>query len=117
MKLLNFLMLWLAFYQSGRSRTLTNRPANSGTWNSASGCLCTGVWIRRWGPSSATRWRVLRGEFVLITLEGTPQTKASALGYGCELVGHKAGMDTGLQLAPTPVGLVISAVTGNDATP
>jgi alpha-L-fucosidase len=53
-----------------------------------------------------------RKELVLRTLEGTPQTKVSILGYASELVEYKEGFDAGIYAQSTPVGLLISAVNG-----
>lgn len=53
-----------------------------------------------------------RKELVLRTLEGTPQTKVSILGYASELVEYKEGFDAGIYSQSTPVGLLISAVNG-----
>ncbi|MBW8683399.1 alpha-L-fucosidase [Chitinophaga rhizophila] len=53
-----------------------------------------------------------RKELVLRTLEGTPQTKVSILGYASELVEYKEGFDAGIYMQSTPVGLLISAVNG-----
>jgi alpha-L-fucosidase len=49
---------------------------------------------------------------VLRTLEGTPQTKVSILGYASELVEYKENFDAGIYAQSTPVGLLISAVNG-----
>jgi len=53
-----------------------------------------------------------RKELVLRTLEGTPQTKVSVLGYASQLVEYKEGFDAGIYAQSTPVGLLISAVNG-----
>jgi len=53
-----------------------------------------------------------RKEFVLHTLEGTPQTKVAVLGYASQLVEYKEGFDAGIYAQSTPVGLLISAVNG-----
>ncbi|MFN8354241.1 MAG: alpha-L-fucosidase [Spirosomataceae bacterium] len=53
-----------------------------------------------------------RKTFVLTHLEGSDQTKVSILGYRAELVEYKQGFDANTYLAPTPLGLVVSAVNG-----
>lgn len=53
-----------------------------------------------------------RKDLVIRTLEGTPQTKVSILGYASELVEYKEGFDAGIYSQSTPVGLLISAVNG-----
>lgn len=54
-----------------------------------------------------------RKDLVIRTLEGTPQTKVSILGYASELVEYKEGFDAGIYSQSTPVGLLISAVNGH----
>ncbi|QHS63289.1 alpha-L-fucosidase [Chitinophaga agri] len=79
------------------------------------------VWFTR-GKDSSTVYAFVPGgkewkygerkELVLRTLEGTPQTKVSILGYASELVEYKEGFDAGIYSQSTPVGLLISAVNG-----
>ena len=54
-----------------------------------------------------------RKEFVFRTLQGTPETLASILGYASELVEYRPGYDAGIYVNSTPIGLVISAVNGH----
>jgi alpha-L-fucosidase len=54
-----------------------------------------------------------RKEFVFKTLQGNDQTKVSILGYGSELLEYKEGFDASINIATTPIGLVISAVNGH----
>lgn len=61
-----------------------------------------------------TEWKYgERKEFVFRTLQGTPETKASILGYASELVEYRPGYDAGIYVNSTPIGLVISAVNGH----
>jgi alpha-L-fucosidase len=53
-----------------------------------------------------------RKNLVLTHLEGNANTKVSILGYKSELVEYKNGFDASTYLAPTSIGLVISAVNG-----
>ncbi len=53
-----------------------------------------------------------RKNFVLTHIEGNTQTKISVLGYQSELVEYKKDFDAKTYLAPTPIGLVVSAVNG-----
>jgi len=53
-----------------------------------------------------------RKNLVLTHLEGNAQTKVSILGYKSELVEYKDGFDASTYVAPTSIGLVVSAVNG-----
>jgi len=53
-----------------------------------------------------------RKEFVFKSMIGSEKTKVSVLGYGGELVEYKNGFDASVSVAPTNIGLVISAVNG-----
>ena len=53
-----------------------------------------------------------RKSFVLTHIEGNSKTKVSVLGYKSELVEYKKNFDAKTYTAPTPIGLVISAVNG-----
>lgn len=101
-------------------------------WNLANGESVQGVrpwhiaregniWFTR-GKDSSTVYAFVPGgkdwkygerkDMVIRTLEGTPQTKVSVLGYASELVEYKEGFDAGIYSQSTPVGLLISAVNG-----
>lgn len=54
-----------------------------------------------------------RKTFVLTHLEGNSQTKVTTLGYKAELVEYRKDYDAQTYLAPTPLGLVVSAVNGH----
>ena len=47
------------------------------------------------------------------TIEGNDQTRVSILGYASELLEYKPGFDAGIYVSSTPIGLVISAVSGH----
>lgn len=53
-----------------------------------------------------------RKTFVLTHIEGNSKTRVSILGYKSELVEYKKDFDAQTYLAPTPLGLVVSAVNG-----
>lgn len=63
--------------------------------------------------SSPDDWKYgERKVFVLTHIQGNDKTKASILGYKSELVEYKVGFDAQTYLAPTAIGLVVSAVNG-----
>lgn len=63
--------------------------------------------------SSADDWKYGdRKALVLTHIEGNANTKVSILGYKSELVEYKKDFDAQTYLAPTPIGLVVSAVNG-----
>lgn len=53
-----------------------------------------------------------RKTFVLTHIEGNSKTRVNILGYKSELVEYKKDFDAQTYLAPTPLGLVVSAVNG-----
>ena len=53
-----------------------------------------------------------RKTLVLTHIAGNAGTKVSVLGFQSELVEYKVGFDAKLYIAPTPLGLVVSAVNG-----
>lgn len=62
---------------------------------------------------SATDWKYgERKDFIFQNIEATAQTKVNILGYGSKLVEYKKDFDASLKIAPTPIGLVVSAVNG-----
>jgi alpha-L-fucosidase len=68
------------------------------------------AYVTRSGP---TDWQYgTRKTFVLTHIDGTEKTRITTLGYKAELVEYKSGFDSQTYLAPTPIGLVISAVNG-----
>ncbi len=63
--------------------------------------------------SGADDWKYGdRKALVLTHIEGNANTKVSILGYKSELVEYKKDFDAKTYLAPTPIGLVVSAVNG-----
>ncbi len=63
--------------------------------------------------SSADDWKYgERKTFVLTHIEGNSKTKVNTLGYKAELVEYKKDFDAQTYLAPTTLGLVVSAVNG-----
>ena len=54
-----------------------------------------------------------RKTFVLTHIEGNAKTRITTLGYKAEMVEYKKNFDAGTYLAPTDLGLVISAVNGH----
>lgn len=63
--------------------------------------------------SSADDWKYGdRKTIVLTHIEGNKNTKVTTLGYQAELVEYRKDYDAATYLAPTPLGLVISAVNG-----
>jgi alpha-L-fucosidase len=63
---------------------------------------------------AGTNWKYgERKEFVFKSLAGNEQTKVSILGYASELVEYRPGFDAKINISPTPIGLVISAVNGH----
>jgi len=63
--------------------------------------------------SAGEAWKYgTRKEFVFKSMKGSEKTKVSVLGYGSELVEYKSGFDASVSVAPTNIGLVISAVNG-----
>jgi alpha-L-fucosidase len=63
--------------------------------------------------SSADDWKYgERKNFVLAHVEGNPQTKVEVVGFNSQLVEYKKDFDAGIYVAPTPIGLVVSAVNG-----
>lgn len=63
--------------------------------------------------SSADDWKYGdRKTFVLTHIEGNSKTRVNILGYKAELVEYKKDFDAQTYLAPTPLGLVVSAVNG-----
>lgn len=63
--------------------------------------------------SSADDWKYGdRKTFVLTHIEGNKNTKVTTLGYQAELVEYRKDYDAATYLAPTPLGMVISAVNG-----
>jgi alpha-L-fucosidase len=50
---------------------------------------------------------------VLTHIEGNAKTRITTLGYKAEMVEYKKNFDAGTYLAPTDLGLVISAVNGH----
>jgi alpha-L-fucosidase len=53
-----------------------------------------------------------RKQFVLTHIEGGDSTRVSILGFNGELVEYKKEFDAASYVAPTPIGLVVSAVNG-----
>lgn len=53
-----------------------------------------------------------RRDFLLPMIEGNAKTKVSILGYKSELVEYVNNFDASVKVAPTPIGLGISAVNG-----
>jgi len=54
-----------------------------------------------------------RKEFLLKTLDATPDTRVSIVGYASELLEYKEGFDAKIYFQPTKMGLLISAVNGH----
>ncbi len=54
-----------------------------------------------------------RKEFVFRSMDGSPQSRVSVLGYGSELVEYRGGFDPRIEYAATPLGLTVSAVNGH----
>lgn len=54
-----------------------------------------------------------RREFILKSVEVTPKTQVSILGYTSQLLEYREGFDASLNWQSTPLGLVISAVNGH----
>jgi alpha-L-fucosidase len=54
-----------------------------------------------------------RKEFLLKTLDATPDTRVSIVGYDSELLEYKEGFDAKIYFQPTKMGLLISAVNGH----
>jgi len=49
---------------------------------------------------------------VLSHIDGNENTKVSVLGFDAKLVEYKQGFDAATYIAPTKIGLVVSAVNG-----
>jgi alpha-L-fucosidase len=54
-----------------------------------------------------------RKEFLLKTLDATPDTRVSIVGYASKLLEYKEGFDAKIYFQPTKMGLLISAVNGH----
>lgn len=54
-----------------------------------------------------------RKEFLFKTLEGSPDTRVTILGYKSELLEYKEGFDAKIYIQPGKMGLLVSAVNGH----